>query len=52
MEEMIDENGLLDYVKTNIPKLGSTDAHNLAQWKKYVAKARRIILEEVRDEIV
>jgi len=52
MEAMLDGNGLLEYVKINIPKLGSTNAQNLAQWKKYVAKARRIILEGVQDHIV
>ena len=52
MEVMLDDNGLLEYVKANIPKLGSIDAHNLVQWKKDVAKARRIILEGVRDRII
>jgi len=43
---------MLDYVKTKIPKRGSTDGKNLDQWKKNVVRARRIILEGVRDHIV
>lgn len=52
MEELLDGNGLLEYVKIDIPKLGSTDLHHLAQWKKDVVKARRIILEGVQDHII
>ena len=52
MEVVLDDNGLLEYVKTDIAKLEASDAQNLAQWKKVVAKARRIILEGVRDNIV
>lgn len=52
MEAVLDDNWLLEYVKTDIAKPGSTDAQNLAQWKKDVAKARRIILEGVWDHIV
>ena len=52
MEAVLDNNGLLYYVKTYIPKPGLVDAQNLAQWKKDIAKARRIIPEGVRDHIV
>ena len=52
MEVVLDDNGLLDYVKIYIPKLGLANAHNLAQQKKNVAKVRIIILEGVRDHIV
>lgn len=31
MEVVLDDNGLLEYVKTDIPKLGSTYAEKLAQ---------------------
>jgi len=51
MEAVLDENELLDYVKTDIPKPGSANAENLAQWNKDVAKVRRIILGGVRDHI-
>lgn len=52
MKVVLDDNGLLKYVKKNIKKIRTIDAQNLAQWKKDVAKARRIILEGVRDHIV
>lgn len=52
MEVVLDENGLLEYIKTYVAKPQACDAQNLSQWKKYVAKARRIILEGVRDHIV
>ena len=51
MEEVFDENGLLEYIKTDVAKPQAYDSQNLAQWKKDVAKARRIILEGVRDHI-
>lgn len=52
MEVSFDDNGLQDYVRIDIQKPGLVDTQNLAQWKKYVAKARTIILEGVRDHIV
>ena len=45
LEVVMDHNELLEYVKTDIAKMRSVDAHNLSQWKKDVAKATRIILE-------
>lgn len=38
MEAVLDENGLLEYVQTNIAKPESVDAQNLTLWKKDVAK--------------
>ena len=52
MSMVVDDNGFLKYVKTNIAKPGSVDAQNLAKWKKDVARDKRIILEGVRDHIV
>jgi len=52
MEAMLDENGMLEYVKTEIAKPSQSDAQQLAQWKKDVAKTRRIILKGVRDHVV
>lgn len=49
---VLDENRLLEYVNTNIAKPRSVDAQNLTEWNKDVAKARRIILEGVRNHIV
>ena len=52
MEVVFDDNGLLEYIKTYVAKPQASDAQNLAQWKKYVAKERRTILEGVWDHIV
>ena len=51
-DAMLNNNGLLEYVKRDIPKPRSVVAQNLSQWKKDVAKARRIIPKGVRDHIV
>jgi len=42
----------LEYTKIDIPKPTTLDAQQLVQWKKDIAKARRIILEGVRDHVV
>ena len=47
MEAVLEDNGLKEFVDQEIPKLVALDAQNLAEWKKCVAKARRIILEGV-----
>ena len=52
MEEILDDNGFLEYIKSYVVKLQAYDAHNLSEWKKYVSKVRRITLEGVRDHIV
>lgn len=52
MEAMLDDNGVLEYVKTNIKKPLQSNAQQLTQRKKDVAKERRIILEGMRDHIV
>ena len=46
------DNGLKEYIDQDIPKLPSLDAKDLVEWKKCVARVRRIILEGVRDHIV
>ena len=51
MEAVFADNGLLEYIESDIPQPAATDAQ-LVQWKKDVAKGRRIILEGVRDHIV
>ena len=45
MEVALDDNGFLEYIKIDVAKPQAFDAHNLAQWKKYVAKARRYLRE-------
>lgn len=45
MEVVLDENGLLEYMEINVAKPPESDSQNLAQWKKDVAKVRRIMLK-------
>ena len=52
MEFVLDDNGLLEYTQTSIPKPVALYAQQLAQWKKDTAKGSRIILEGVRDHVV
>jgi hypothetical protein len=52
MEVVLEDNGLKDYIDKDVPKPDATDTTNLDAWKKKVAKARRIMLEGVRDHIV
>lgn len=40
MEVVLEDNGLKEFVDQEIPKLAASDAHNLVEWKKLVAKAR------------
>lgn len=43
----MDDNGLLEYINTNFTKPLEYEAQNLVEWKKDLAKVRRIILEGV-----
>ena len=52
MEAVLEYNGLKEFIDNDLPKHVVTDASNLDAWKKKVAKARRILLEGVRDQIV
>ena len=52
VEAMLEDNGLKEFIDQDIPKLTTSNAKNLAKWKKCVAKARQLILEGVRDHIV
>lgn len=49
MEVVLGGNGALEYTCTDIPKPVVSDAQQLAQWKKDTTKARRIVLEGVKD---
>ena len=51
MEAILEDNGLKEFIDQEIPKPASTNAQDLAEWKKCVAKVRWIILEGVRDHI-
>ena len=44
MEAVLDDNGVLGYVKIDIAKPPHSDAQQLTQWKKDFSKARGIIL--------
>ena len=52
MEAVLEDNGLKDFIDQEVPKPAATNATELAEWKKCVARARRILLEGVRDHIV
>lgn len=52
MEAVLDDNWLLEYIKSDFVKPQAFDANNFAQWNIYVAKVGRIILEGVQDHIV
>ena len=47
MEAVLEDNGLKEFIDQEIQKLASTNAQELAEWKKCVVKARWIILEGV-----
>jgi len=47
MEVVQEDNGLKEFVDKEIPKPVESDAQNLVEWKKCVAKTRWIILEGV-----
>ena len=52
MEVVLEDNGLKEFIDSNVPKPGSSDAALLDAWQKKVAKKRRILLEGVKDHIV
>ena len=52
MEAVLEDNGLKDFIDQEAPKLAASNAQELVDWKKCVARARRILLEGVRDHIV
>ncbi len=52
MEVVLEDNEVKEFIDHDIPKPLTSYAKDLVEWKKRVAKARRIILEGVRDHIV
>ena len=52
MEVLLEDNGLKDFIDQEVPKPAASDVTKLAEWKKCLARARRILLEGVRDHIV
>ena len=52
MEVVLEDNGLKDFIDQEVPRPITANAQELVEWKKCVAKVRRILLEGVRDHIV
>ena len=52
MEVVLEDNGLKEFIDTDILKPTSGDVALLDAWKKKVAKTRRILLEGVKDHIL
>jgi len=51
MKAILEDNCLKEFIDYDIHKPPASNAQNLAEWKKWVARMRRIILEGVRDHI-
>ena len=49
MEAVLEDNGLKEVIERDVPKPTSTYAAVLDAWQKKVARARRILLEGVKD---
>jgi len=47
MEDVLEDSGLKDFIDQEIPNPGSTNAQELVEWKKCVARVILIILEGV-----
>ena len=52
MEAVLEDNGLKEFIDSDVPKPGSSDATLLDVWQKKTAKMRKITLEGVKDHIV
>ena len=52
MEAVLEDNGLKEFIDSDVPKPTSVDFAVLDAWKKKVASARRILLEGVKYHIV
>ena len=52
MEAVLEDNGPKEFIDSDVPKPGSSDAALLDAWQKKTAKMRRILLEGVKDHIV
>jgi len=52
MEAILEDNGLKEFIDNDISKPATSDAKDLAEWKKCVAKVRRTVLEGEKDHIV
>ena len=52
MEVVLDDNGLKEFIDSEVQKLASSDAAALDASKNKTAKCRRILLEGMNDHIV
>ena len=52
MEAVIEDNGLKEFIDSNVPKPTSSNATLLDAWEKKVARTRRILLEGAKDNIL
>ena len=52
MEVVLEDNGLKDFIDSDVPKPGSSDVALLDAWQKKTAKTRRILLEGVKEHIL
>lgn len=52
MDAMLEDNGLKEFIDSDVPKPTSMDIALLDAWQKKIAKTRRILLEGVRDHNV
>ena len=52
MEAVLEDNGLKDFIDSDVPNPTSTNAPLLDAWQNKVVKMRRILLEGVQDHIV
>ena len=51
MEAMLEDNGLKEFIDSDVPNPGSSDAALLDAWKKKTAKTRIILLEGVKNHL-
>ena len=51
MEAVLEDNGLKEFIDQEVPKPATANSQELAEWKKCVARAKRILLEGVQDHI-
>ena len=52
MEVVLEDNGLKEFIDSDVPKPGFGNAALLDAWKNKIAKTRRIMLAGVKDHIV
>ena len=52
MEVVLEDNGLKEFIDSDVPKTASSDVAGLNAWQKKVSKIRRTMLEGVKYHIV